>query len=666
MKLLSNSFEYSIESTHVVLYYSEREHSVAKRKNVKYLQEIDDCAIEAKLEISNDCENIYYSFCALEGLEKKIELNISENGFLKREFVKWQLYATLCDHYLVDLTRFDSSVTIYIPNTDGQLQGWDSFSVYNLLITNWDIHLSIASRDTLISHDAIPPEDSLIKLVLGNNVVHKGDIPQGNYRFIASQEKRLAAGIAAKPKFPNYNNYYHSIKTIYSEIIEHHYFGIKLSKDGFIRLQEKRDYFSVARSYNVMLFKNGKTNVNAANGLKLEGPFLPPKIEKGELEFIYIYDNSDRMKALYFDLRNGKSSYFPGLERYVDIPIHQPTKEYLLKYETAQIHILHNQVDGFVKTLRATHPEKKFFAIVLLPQSKKDSVDNQLEYFELKHTLLNNGIPSQFIDERAVQTDNFIYWLPNIAIAIQAKLGGIPWKLNRPEEKELIVGFGDASGRNNNFVGSAVFFDNSGKLKASGYFKETDLEAFKQSIKAAILSYIRTTATNPERLIIHYYKLPGTKEKDAVLAALMGLGIDIPVVIVTINDSKAKDYIAFDEDYSYGMPMSGIAWRVSKNEFVLFNNTRYEELPRAGKPQKQEYPIKLKIWFSNRNSETEDQFKNIIGQVFEFSRIYWKSVAQQSKPVTAVYSELIAEFGKHFGDTLIPNNDVTQNTPWFI
>jgi hypothetical protein len=184
--------------------------------------------------------------------------------------------------------------------------------------------------------------------------------------------------------------------------------------------------------------------------------------------------------------------------------------------------------------------------------------------------LLENEIPSQFIDEREIGTNNFVYWLPNISIAIHAKLGGIPWKLNRPEDKELIVGFGDATESDQRYIGSTVFFDNSGKLKANNFFQKDNLDAFKSGLKESIINYIQENAQKPERLIIHYYKIPGAKEKYAVLNALKDIGLDIPYVIVTINDTKAKDFIAFDEAYGNGMPMSGLAWRISQEEFILF------------------------------------------------------------------------------------------------
>ena len=675
MKLISNGFEYKITIDEATLYYSENSNRLAKRvTKKKYSDIINNILCDGNnLDLQNEGEYFYYSFYPLEGLEKSTRVRIDTNKTIKKEFVKWCLYSSLKENFIVDFTRFGSDLSIYRKNPQSQWNGWDSYSIYNLIIRDWEIHLSIGSKTTLISQQPMTNfnfnHQPVYKALVNGHIIHKENLQEGNYICLASQEVRIQEKLISKPQFPNYGLYYGEIKGVYEQLASLDFQNLVIMKDGFSRLQEGKDYFSVTRSYNVMLFKHNQTNVNAANGMKNDGPYSPPLIDVKNLEFIFIYPNTSRekVKELYIAFRNGKTSYFSGLERFVDVPIRQPSGDVILKYDYNDYDKLPELVDTHIKAVKEKIPGKDFFAIVLLPKSKKDeNEEEQAEYFELKHVLLQNEVPSQFIDERAIGTDNFVYWLPNLAIAIQAKLGGVPWKLNREADKELIVGFGDASQAENDYIGSTVFFDNSGRLKSSNFFRNNNIEAFKQTLRDAILNFIQQMSQRPERLVIHYFKIPGNKEKDAVYDALKGMGLDIPFVIVTIHDTKAKDYIAFDESFGFGMPMSGTSWRINKQEYILFNNTRYEERPRSGKPPKQEYPIKLNLWFSNKQHSTDDQVKRIIGQVFEFSRIYWKSVQQQSKPVTAVYPEMIAEFGSHFNDGLIPQNKITQNTPWFI
>ncbi|MBL0342916.1 MAG: hypothetical protein IPP71_19815 [Bacteroidetes bacterium] len=671
MKLLSNGFEFALKETSATLYYSENLQPIAKRvSKSNFSTSIKESIVSGELISTTNSEHYYYSFSKLEGLENSINVDIKSNKRLKREFVKWKLYDKLKSQFIIDFTNYGSDLTLYRLNGPSAWKGWDSYSSYNLKIRNWEIHISINSKNTLLSQVQLPNftfnQQPVFKCLSKGNIIHRDNLTPGTYNCIASQEVRIKENYTSKPTFPNYSSYYLDILKIHNELISLEYESLTLMKDGFSRLEEHKDYFSVARAYNVMVFKNGQTNINAANGMKNDGPFLPPPINLKNLEFIFIYPNSEKAKELFFAFRSGRTSYFPGLERYVEIPIRQPAKELVYKYSYHDYENLPSLARNHIQQVKSLMPDKIFFAIVLLPKSKKDNGNEDAEYYELKKALLSEAIPSQFIDERAIGTDNFVYWLPNIAVAIHAKLGGIPWKLNRPDEKELIVGFGDASQGEVNFRGSTVFFDNSGRLKATNFFQSENIEAFKSALKNAILNFIEKTAKRPERLIIHYFKLPGNTEKNAVIDALKGLGLDLPFIIVTINESKAKDFIAFDEISGHSMPMSGIAWKLNKQEYILFNNTRYEDEPRSGRAPKQEYPIKLNIWFSNINHSSDNLIKMIIGQVFEFSRIYWKSIMQQSKPVTAVYPEMIADFGIHFPDDQIPENWVTQTTPWFI
>ena len=147
---------------------------------------------------------------------------------------------------------------------------------------------------------------------------------------------------------------------------------------------------------------------------------------------------------------------------------------------------------------------------------------------------------------------------------------------------------------------------------------------------------------------------------------LSDLELDIPFIIVEINDTKAKDFICFDSNYQMGMPKSGTIIRLNKRnrQYLLFNNSRYEENPTGY--FNDEYPIKVKIHHAEGLKLNEDDHIQIIDQVYEFSRMYWKSLRQQSHPVTVKYAKLITDFVSHFENKSIPQNEVALTTPWFL
>ncbi len=84
-----------------------------------------------------------------------------------------------------------------------------------------------------------------------------------------------------------------------------------------------------------------------------------------------------------------------------------------------------------------------------------------------------------------------------------------------------------------------------------------------------------------------------------------------------------------------------------------------------GKPinpiNQEELPIKLRI-FDPYNSFDHDE---LISQVYEFSRMYWKSLKQKAQPVTTTYSKLVAQYIAEFNGKL-PDNNVAKHRVWFI
>ena len=102
---------------------------------------------------------------------------------------------------------------------------------------------------------------------------------------------------------------------------------------------------------------------------------------------------------------------------------------------------------------------------------------------------------------------NFAYTLQNIAIAVNAKLGGIPWRINMPEAKELVIGVGAFKNTDTNvqYIASAFSFDNTGAFNSFEYFHKYEVSELAGSIEDAIINYANIN-NKPNRLVIHFYK----------------------------------------------------------------------------------------------------------------------------------------------------------------
>jgi len=78
-----------------------------------------------------------------------------------------------------------------------------------------------------------------------------------------------------------------------------------------------------------------------------------------------------------------------------------------------------------------------------------------------------------------------------MAIAINAKLGGTPWRINMPTTKELVIGVGAFKNTDTNvqYIASAFSFDNTGAFNSFEYFHKDEISELAGSIEEAIINY---------------------------------------------------------------------------------------------------------------------------------------------------------------------------------
>lgn len=62
--------------------------------------------------------------------------------------------------------------------------------------------------------------------------------------------------------------------------------------------------------------------------------------------------------------------------------------------------------------------------------------------------------------------------------------------------------------------------------------------------------------------------------------------------------------------------------------------------------------------------EDTELIEKLIDQVYQFSRMYWKSVSQQNIPVTIAYPEMVAKIFAYFKQPYIP--EFGTDNLWFL
>ena len=448
---------------------------------------------------------------------------------------------------------------------------------------------------------------------------------------------------------------------------------LNISTSGFIQASEQK-IFKTSYSSNTLLFGNNCQDIAPFNGLK-NGPYQAPPDTVKNVQFIMICHENDKSKALelYKIFKEGLNATSKNGNTYQVFP---PLAEYIKQdFSTNKdLSITFSNYDTAVKEIGKSLLQKQladsntYLAIYISP-IKKDDTENPHHsiYFKIKELLLDKGITSQVIYRERHNDQFFSYHLLNIAIALLAKLGGIPWRLQDTGKEDLIVGVGAfrsySSGKK--YVGSAFCFRKDGVFQNFDCYCDNNLAPLVAGIRKALMYYV-IEHDKAERLIIHYYKTMSKKEAKPIVDMFYRLGLNIPVIVVTINKTETQDIVAFDTKASDLMPVSGTVVRVGNNQFLLYNSAKYDETFATSKGKKDyPFPIKVKIAAADKAFQFDNPlFAELLDQVYKFSRMYWKSVKQQNLPVTIKYPEMVAEIVPHFSDAELPPFGKTNL--WFL
>ena len=466
-----------------------------------------------------------------------------------------------------------------------------------------------------------------------------------------------------KNRYPKYFNY---LTDFYNQYLNTDAFRalIPLAAEGYFKPSDELIQ-RINGTSNEQQFGQG-VGVEPKKDLRRLKPYKPVP-QPNNVKFFFIYHKPDREGAVkniwqYF-LNGYEGQYpFPNMQEFIHLPFELETNG----------SIVFDNIDEAVSVVQKAIKNKdklrdtKYFAIYISPVSKleKDPKRNNI-YHRIKEILLYEGISSQVIWKDNIAKPSFNLFLPNIETAILAKLGGVPWRLKRDTTNELIVGIGAfySITRKTKYVGSAFCFNNEGIFKGFDCFGANDTDSLAGSIREAVGKFIASNY-KATRLIIHFYKDLSKKELKPILDTLHALGLPIPVIVVTLNKTESKELLAFDTASEKLMPYSGTIVKVAAKEYLLFNNTRYEATS-APTDREHHFPVKISF-FSSQADLLEDPalINQLIDQVYQFSRMYWKSVSQQNLPVTIKYPEMVAEIYPHFTQDKLP--DFGRENLWFL
>ena len=418
-------------------------------------------------------------------------------------------------------------------------------------------------------------------------------------------------------------------------------------------------------------YGNKKTHLVPKKAMNMFTPYRRPKGPNIKFFFIYHTSHKEAIKSFYNNLKFGvtaQKKYFKGIEDYVNIKA-STSKEHFIEFTNENDPL--PDIIQKLENLKFDHDNVKYAAFYLSPFDKftPDPEDREI-YIQIKELFLNEGIITQVVDyhkmiENIENQYNFQFSLQNMALAIHAKLGGAPWKLAVTDKKELVIGVGAFTnqGENRRYIASAFSFQNNGLFRNFEYFNQNQTKLLAGSILKAIRDF--TSVAQADKVVIHFYKEMKYEELQPIIEGMYQLELGVPLYILNINKTESEDIIAYDLNWNNKlMPVSGTYIRIDSNQFLLFNNARYPNSQYYTDTDGYPFPIKIKM-----SSPDDDAFEDanvvleLLTQVYQFSRLYWKSLRQQNVPITIKYPEMVAQIAPRFNNG-VPED--AKNKLWFL
>lgn len=442
--------------------------------------------------------------------------------------------------------------------------------------------------------------------------------------------------------------------------------GIDILNNGALIPVKSEDIFMVEEKAKNLVYGDGFVGSLPRNEFPQHGPHIQPK----PFKYFFISLKSPKSEIararLWNIFQNGKDSsvlngkgkefgtgkIFKRLCEYLNQPLSWVSNLSLsyTSYNTALEELRQHLMDN-----QRFDPGINYIAIIISEISKDDSSQKLHElYYKMKELLMKSKITSQVIYAPNISKDNFNFFIPNIAAAITGKQYGMPWGLQSLSQRnDMIVGIGASRqvGRKP-YLGTAFCFDKEGQFREFDCCQAEDTEALGTSLKKALWQFCRQYG-KPDRLIIHYYKKLRKDEGEQIEMMLKQNGLQCPVYVVNMVTAVNDDLIAFDTSKTDYMPKSGTYVHLRDTQYLLYNNERYSDYGKADIL----YPIKMTITSANTNTGgklTKEDTVDIITQVYQFCRLYWKSVKMQNVPITIAYPELVAQYVPHFADENLP------------
>lgn len=286
-------------------------------------------------------------------------------------------------------------------------------------------------------------------------------------------------------------------------------------------------------------------------------------------------------------------------------------------------------------------------------------------YLWAKGMLLMAGVPVQEarLSTLTAKPKGLQYTMQNLAVALYAKLGGVPWTVAQDltVDDEIVVGMGTAEMSGSRFesrqrhIGITTVFRGDGNYLLSNLSRECSYEEYPTVLRDSMLSVLAEVKqrngwrpSETVRVVFHAAKrLRNVEVEEIVSACVKEVGRDqnVQFAFLTVNadhpfriiDPAQRGITLWDGQVKGRMaPERGIVTQLGRFTRLVTTNG-----PRLMKTPNTPLPAPLLIHLHPQSTYVDQTY--LSDQALKFTALSWRSVLPAQRPVTIYYSELIAE-----------------------
>lgn len=414
-----------------------------------------------------------------------------------------------------------------------------------------------------------------------------------------------------------------------------------------------------------------KTATDTFRGLSRFGPYREVQ-GKPTFGFVFPQRHKDDANNLYRALRNGVG-YFRGFSNMFRIPFEKEQVFPITGFELRDYRDPHDSARAYAEAiLNWTHNHNVSPHLIFVLHPKTPHWQQESPYHACKAALLAEGYMSQNVTLELVNNSAQFEWsVANIALAGFVKLGGIPWVVHRRSERQqFVIGVGrsEAFHPTTRTRERTIAFTTC--LRSDGVFKFSTFanvahskQEYLSGLKAAVSEALEKLAAENlpvETLSLHLPKEFGREEAEVLKEVVQAHDKEGSARIHTLKITDDNSFFVVDNAAPDGVPARGTCVKIGERDFLLYTEGREDK-----QKWRNRIPTALRVRYYDE-STPPSVVTDLVSQVFDLGQSNWRGFNALSRPVSILYSELIAEL---LGHGIAPKGklqDTLSQKLWFL